>query len=133
MSHLSKRRVEFSDTDMAGIAHFSRFFLWMEQAEHDFLEARGLSVVFEVDGCRHGFPRVSASCDWLDIVVTLESVGRSSLQYRFDFTVDGEPTAVVATGKMSTCLCKLGLDGMRSTPLSDRMREQLQADPGKAV
>jgi len=29
----TSRRVEFGDTDMAGIVHFSRFFLWMEAAE----------------------------------------------------------------------------------------------------
>ena len=31
-----KRRVEFSDTDMAGIVHFARFFVFMEAAEHAF-------------------------------------------------------------------------------------------------
>ena len=31
------RRVEFADTDMAGIVHFASFFRFMESAEHDFL------------------------------------------------------------------------------------------------
>jgi acyl-CoA thioester hydrolase len=30
------RRIEFPDTDMAGIVHFSRFFVFMEAAEHEF-------------------------------------------------------------------------------------------------
>ena len=42
------RRVEFCDTDMAGIAHFSNFFRWMESAEVEFLRQRGLSVKLEV-------------------------------------------------------------------------------------
>ena len=33
-SFVTSRRVEFRDTDTAGIAHFSVFFVWMEQAEH---------------------------------------------------------------------------------------------------
>ena len=40
----STRRVEFADTDAAGIAHFSAFFAWMEETEHEFLRSRGLSV-----------------------------------------------------------------------------------------
>ncbi len=38
------RRVEFGDTDMAGIMHFSNFFRFMEVAESDFLRSRGLNV-----------------------------------------------------------------------------------------
>ena len=30
------RRVEFSETDMAGIVHYSNFFRYMEAAEHGF-------------------------------------------------------------------------------------------------
>ena len=39
------RRVEFCDTDMAGIVHFSTFYKWMEQAEHDYFRSLGLSIV----------------------------------------------------------------------------------------
>ena len=59
------RRVEFGDTDMAGIMHFSNFFRFMEAAETDFLRARGLSVSLagrRASQC--GFPRVSAACDF---------------------------------------------------------------------
>jgi hypothetical protein len=38
---ITTRRVEFSDTDAAGIAHFVAFFRWMEQAEHDLLRSVG--------------------------------------------------------------------------------------------
>src|SRR5213078_989612 len=38
------RRVEFADTDMAGIVHFANFFRYMESAEHEFLRSHGLSV-----------------------------------------------------------------------------------------
>ena len=32
-----RRRVEFIDTDMAGIVHFATYFRYMETAEHEFL------------------------------------------------------------------------------------------------
>ena len=38
------RRVQFSETDMAGIAHFSNFFRMMEEVEHAFFRSVGLSV-----------------------------------------------------------------------------------------
>ena len=34
------RRVEFGDTDMAGMVHFANFFRFMEAAEVEFLRAR---------------------------------------------------------------------------------------------
>ena len=46
----AQRRVEFSDTDMAGIMHFSNFFKFMEVAETDFLTARGLNVTGDSPG-----------------------------------------------------------------------------------
>ena len=45
----TERRVEFRDTDAAGIVHFSVFFAYMEQAEHEFLRSLGLSVHGGVD------------------------------------------------------------------------------------
>jgi 4-hydroxybenzoyl-CoA thioesterase/acyl-CoA thioester hydrolase len=107
------RRVEFADTDMAGIAHFSAFFRWMEAAEHEFLRSRGLSVVLDWEGEHLGFPRVSAACDFaspvrfedvLDVDVRLARVGTKSLHYEVVFTLDG---AKVASGRLSAVCCKL--------------------------
>lgn len=58
------RLVEFSETDMAGIVHFTNFFFYMEQAEHAFYRSLGLSVVMESEGQHISWPRVSASCDY---------------------------------------------------------------------
>ena len=38
------RRVEFSETDMAGIMHYSNYFRFMETAEHAFFRSLGLSI-----------------------------------------------------------------------------------------
>src|SRR5205823_1609476 len=107
------RRVEFSDTDMAGIMHFSNFFRFMEAAETSYLRARGLSVSWRADGVKWGFPRVSVSCDFqkparfedvLTISVTVEKIGAKSVTYRFDFTnQNGE---VLAVGRMTSVHCR---------------------------
>ena len=58
------RRVEFSETDMAGIVHFSNFFRYMETAEHGFYRSLGFSVTLSNFDPPLGFPRVHAACDY---------------------------------------------------------------------
>src|SRR5882672_1912623 len=59
------RRVEFSETDMAGIVHYSNFFKYMETAEHGFFRSLGFSVVMDRHDPPVGWPRVHAECDYL--------------------------------------------------------------------
>ena len=59
-----RRRVEFSETDMAGIVHFSNFFRYMESAEHAFFRSFGHSVTLNEMDEMMGLPRVQASCDY---------------------------------------------------------------------
>ncbi len=106
------RLVEFNDTDMAGIAHFTAFFRWMEEAETAFLRSRGLTVLGEWQGEKVSLPRVAASCDFLKparfgdeltVAVTVEKVGRSSLTHAFEFFKGGEP---VAKGHITAVFCR---------------------------
>jgi YbgC/YbaW family acyl-CoA thioester hydrolase len=108
------RRVEFADTDLAGIAHFSNFFRYMEAAEVDFLHSLGLSVQLELEGQALGFPRVSASCDYLrpvtfedvlEIEVRLAKLGRKSVTFAFDLRCKDE---VVARGRVTSVCCRVG-------------------------
>jgi YbgC/YbaW family acyl-CoA thioester hydrolase len=105
------RRVEFGDTDMAGIVHFANFFRFMEAAECEFLRMRGLSVKMNWEGQAIGFPRVSASCDYvkparfedvLDIAVRIDRIGKKSVTYAFEFLRGGE---VIASGKVTSVCC----------------------------
>jgi acyl-CoA thioester hydrolase len=109
----TSRRVEFCDTDMAGIVHFANFFRWMESAEVEFLRSLGLSVAVQTGDEKLGFPRVAASCDYvrparfedvLEIAVTLRRLGSKSVTYGFDFFKDGE---VIARGQVSSVCCQL--------------------------
>ena len=102
------RRVEFADTDLAGIAHFANFFRYMEAAEVDYLHTLGLSVRLEWEGQALGLPRVSATCDYLrpvsfedmlDIDVHVERIGRKSVTFAFDFLCRGE---VAARGRVTS-------------------------------
>ena len=116
--HIFRRRVEFCETDMAGIVHFSNFYRYMEQTEHEFYRALGLALmIHEPDGATVSWPRVSASCsfkspafynDLLDIRLRVERRGVKSLTYRFDLhreESDGRKTWI-ATGQMKTVCCR---------------------------
>ena len=105
----TQRRVEFSDTDMAGIVHFANFFLWIEHVEQEFLRSIGLSVSMTWEGERIGFPRVSVGCDYLspvtfedvmDVEVSIIKIGIKSISYEFAFSKAGTP---VAKATLTTC------------------------------
>lgn len=128
----TKRRVEFCDTDMAGIVHFSNFFRYMEAAEVDFLRQRGLSVTLEWEGRKLGFPRVSATCDYirpahfqevLDIAVTCERIGQKSVTYAFEFSREGE---ILARGKVTSVCCQIGPAGWEGITIPSTLRTRLE-------
>jgi len=127
------RRVEFHDTDMAGIAHFSNFFRYMEFAEVEFLRSKGLSVAWlETSGERIGFPRVAAACDYrrpvrfddlLEITVKIARIGRKSVSYEFDFSCGGEQ---VAHGRITAAYCAKNADGtLAAIDIPDEIRAAL--------
>src|SRR5688572_14018215 len=113
MPFRTTRRVEFRDTDMAGIMHFSAFFTVLESVEHEFLRSLGLSVVMENGDDKLGWPRVSASCDFkgavkfedvLDIELTIARLGEKSVTY--EFAVYNEARHVAA-GRIVAVCCRL--------------------------
>ena len=138
MPFTTTRRVEFGDTDMAGIMHFANFFRFMESAETDFLHSVGLSVSWRRDGVKWGFPRVSVRCDFqqparfedvLTIAVTVERVGERSVSYRFDFSNQaGDPLAV---GRITAVFCRSDNPGhLESVAMPADIRAKLEGQVG---
>ena len=109
----TQRKIEFADTDMGGIVHFARFFVFMETAEHQFLNALGTSVVLEIEDRSIGWPRVAASCEYkqparfgdlLEIHVRVVRKGRTSMTYGVRFRVGDRE---IAEGQMTSVCCEL--------------------------
>lgn len=132
----TKRRIEFADTDMAGIVHFARFFIFMETAEHEFLRSLGTSVATKLDNMQVGWPRLAASCEYLspakfedvlDIRITVVRKGNKSMTYQFEFRC-GE--RLIARGQMSSACCLVGAEGkLKAIPIPDFLATQLQEAP----
>lgn len=113
----TQRRIEFRDTDSAGIAHFTAFFYLMEEAEHELLRSLGLSVLARDDEGPISWPRVSAHCDFrravkfedvVDVFVRIERRGAKSVSYAFRFELAGQ---TVAEGTLTAVCCRLSPDG----------------------
>ena len=130
-----KRRLHFSETDMAGIAHFSTYFRFMEEAEHALWRAAGLSI--GEAALTGGWPRVSASFDYksplhfeeeFEIAVRIGNVTRRSLQYQFTVT---RGDVLVGTGSM-TAVSTTKEDGrLRSVDIPAEMIARLRAAAGQ--
>jgi len=113
----STRRVEFRDTDAAGIMHFASFFALMEAVEHEFLRHLGLSVLANDGTGPISWPRVNSQCDFrsaarfedvLTVSLTLARLGEKSVTYQFDIRRDDQP---VAEGKITAVCCRLSTGG----------------------
>ncbi len=135
------RRVEFVETDMAGIVHFSSFYIWMEQIEHEFFRSQGLSIVRHLeDGSTIGWPRVSAQCrfesparyeDILTVRLTVQRIGVKSLTFDVVFR---NSERIIARGSMKTvcCIVRPG-HGLESIEIPDEYRAKFEEHPAEEL
>lgn len=142
------RRVEFSDTDVAGIMHFSNFFRFMEVAEHAFYRSLGFSVhPFKKDDSggdpQVGWPRVHASADYrlplhfeeeVEIELLVEDIQSKSVGLYFNFwkNPDEESEKVLAATGRFTIVCVSfdeELRRMKAVAIPDEWRDKLSAAP----
>jgi 4-hydroxybenzoyl-CoA thioesterase/acyl-CoA thioester hydrolase len=129
---VTRRRVEFADTDMEGIIHFSRFFIYMETAEHQFLNALGSSVAAHVDGKRLGWPRTAVGCEFLrpvrfedevEIRLLVLRKGARSITYGCEFRHRGE---LIARGQSTSVCCAMEEGGLRSIDIPESLAGRIE-------
>jgi YbgC/YbaW family acyl-CoA thioester hydrolase len=129
------RRVQFAETDMAGIVHFANFYRYMEEAEHAFLRSRGLSVkVDQPDGTVLGWPRVRGTCsfehparyeDELEVRVRVARMGVKSLTLTFEIC---RGDLRLAEGELKTVCCRFSARGdFESVEIPSEWRGELES------
>ncbi len=147
-----RRRVEFADTDVAGIMHFSNFYRFMEVAEHAFYRSMGFSVhpfqqEKEGEESKVGWPRVHASADFrlplrfeeeVEIELLIEEVRSKTIKYYFNFwkNPDSENERVIAaTGRFTVVCVSFDSDSrrMKGVAIPDEWREKLTAAPDGCI
>ena len=135
------RQVEFSDTDMAGIMHFSNFFRFMEAAEHAFFRSLGTSI--HAAGSELGWPRVHVDCDFkhplrfedvVEICLFVREKKKKSLAYTFVFRkLNEHPPKEVARGTLAVACVKRSKPGgkMTGTAIPKALADKIEVAPGE--
>ena len=121
-AHRLRRRVQFHETDGAGIVHFSWFYRYMEEAEHALWREAGLSIA--PPDAEIGFPRVAASFEFhrplhfeeeFDVHLRIVEIADKTIRYEAQIT-RGE--ASVATGSLTVaCVSKRQGEPMQAVPI----------------
>lgn len=146
-SHTIQRRVQFAETDAAGIVHFSEFFRYMEEAEHDFYRSLGFSVFPHeaLPGEEVGWPRVHASCDYraplrfeevFTVEVIVEAVRARSIRFQVGFWKgEGEGRVLAAVGRLAiACVRRDAETGkMGASEIPERIRGKIAPAPTESL
>ena len=125
------RRVQFAETDLAGIVHFSNIFRYMEEAEHALWRAAGLTIAER--GSDIGWPRLSAACEFrnplrfedeFEVRVRLAALKTRTIEYEFTLV---RGNTVIAVGTMTSVCVKKTPDGkMRAAEVPVHVTERLR-------
>ena len=129
-----RRRIEWIDTDAAGIYHWTTAFRLLEAAEAALHTALGIE-----DRTFGAMPRISVSVDFrrplrfndpVEVDLAVESLGRSSIVYTL--AIHG-PDGLAVAGEVTACFVDKGT--LRAVTWPQDLRDRLaggglQEDPG---
>ncbi|MDE0839015.1 MAG: thioesterase family protein [Kiritimatiellae bacterium] len=128
------RRVEYAETDMAGIVHFSEFSRYMESAEHELFRRAGLSVMMQDGEQQVSWPRVACAFEFkaplrfedeMTVSIWIADIGGKSVTFRCEILCGGD---VKAVGTLTSVCCLIEEGGrVTSMPIPDAIREKLDA------
>jgi len=128
--HRLKRRVQFYETDAAGIVHFSWFFRYMEEAEHALWRQAGLSI--HPADAEIGWPRVAASFDFhralrfedeFEVWLYVVEMTRKTMRYTCLLKKGG---ATIATGAMTIACVRKRLNHMEAVEIPANIANRFQ-------
>ena len=133
------RRIEFAETDMAGIVHFSKFFRMMEATEHAFFRSLGFSIHGHEPERTVGWPRVNANCEYLrplrfedevEIHLLVSEVRTRSIRYQFTFRKVSDGSEVARGQVAAVCACVEKATGkLMAVAIPEPIRAQITAAP----
>jgi YbgC/YbaW family acyl-CoA thioester hydrolase len=133
------RRVEFAETDMAGIVHFANFFRMMESTEHAFFRSLGFSVHGQEAEGATGWPRVKTECEYVrplrfedevEIQLLVAEMRTRSVRYQFHFRKVSDGLEV-ARGMIVAVCAKVDRATGKLMPVAipDGIRARLEVAP----
>lgn len=128
-----QRRVEFAQTDAAGILHFSTYYLYMESAEAELFRQLGFPLLWKDKDSSSGFPRVDSQCTFLRplvfgelvrIELSIAEMSASTIHYEFRFFKENGRRC--AEGKLvTTCATRLPTGKLAGQSMPDDLYQAL--------
>lgn len=131
MPFIYRRRVQFAETDLAGLVHFTHFFRYMEEAEHALWRAAGMSIARA--GETTGWPRLGAAFEFraplrfedeFDVAVRIANVTSRTIQYDFRLTRDG---TLIGSGTITTAYVDKSGPSLKALELPEHVAARLQS------
>jgi acyl-CoA thioester hydrolase len=131
--HRLARRVQFHETDAAGIVQFTAYFRYMEEAEHALWRAAGLSIA--PPGSTIGWPRVFASFDYhralrfedeFLVWIRITAIEERQIRYVCEIIRDAKK---VATGALTIACVSKGPGSMRAIPIPPEIAARFRVAP----
>lgn len=136
-----QRRVEFVETDMAGVVHFSNFFRYMEAAEMAFFRSLKIDSIAAGETFYFGWPRLEVCChyhrplrfqDTVDVHLFVKDIKEKALCFYFHILkIEGEKSSLAATGEYTTLYTSFERETpiMRATPIPSEILAKLEPAP----
>jgi YbgC/YbaW family acyl-CoA thioester hydrolase len=132
--HRLQRRVAFHETDLAGIVHFSWFFLYMEEAEHALWRAAGLKIATPDEEA--GYPRLATSFEFhaplcfdeeFEVRIRIAAITRRTIRY--ECRIQRGDTRI-ATGALAiACVRRRPGKLIEAIDIPDAVRERFEVGP----
>jgi len=128
-----RRTVQFAETDLASVLHFSNYYRMMEEIEHAFWRSHGMCVIVNGADGQISWPRVATSCEYfapahfedeLDLYFVVEHVGERSLTSQVEFLRKGER---IARGRTTAVCCRMEGGTFGSIAIPDELRAKLES------
>ncbi len=131
----TNRRVQFAETDAAGVLHFSNYYRYMEEVEHAYWRSLGLGVMAPEGDRLVSWPRVASSCEYfapaafedeITLSLTVAHVGERSITFEVEFELDGKRLALAR----ATAVCCATKHGGSFEPIAipNHIRTKLPAN-----
>ena len=135
------RKVEFAETDSAGIVHFSNYFRYMEAAEHAFCRSLGIPIVDDQGKELFGWPLVHADCDYqaplrfedeFEIHLLVRGKTEKTITYTFIFRkLNENPVRELARGTLTVVYVSYQPleKRMKAMPLPQHIMAKIEVAP----
>ena len=126
------RRVQFAETDLAGVLHFANYFRYIEEIEHAFWRSLGMSVIVRDSERSISWPRVAVHCNYLapahfedelELVLELTRIGERSLEFQVAFFRGSER---LAECRYTTVCCEMCGGEFKTIAVTEETRRVLE-------